>query len=347
MADKIVDFLPVATAVGANVESQADYDADASRTDGNQSGLANSALANKMWRQASMMTAAIANLISQRANVDVLDDGDLDALIALCGLIMPRYALTDDMTLYVSGTGDNDNDGLTALTPFLTRQYAYDWAQKHLDLQGHTLTFQQAAGTTTDLLSAAGPLVGQGGSDTVIFLGDANTPANVIVNAAGSIFASAGGSRFKVKGFQLTSSAGNCLVASGTGSVIEFDRINFGTSNTHIGAGDKGQAKATNAAAYAIVGNGNTHMNASFGGLVNTNNATVTISNNPNFVDQFALAQYGAVVEAGAVTYTGAGTVTGVRYQAVGNGVLYTNGGGANYFPGNAPGVTSSGGQYV
>jgi hypothetical protein len=44
---------------------------------------------------------------------------------------------------------------------------------------------------------------------------------------------------------------------------------------------------------------------------------------------------------------TFSGNATGARYSALLNGVLYTGGGGANYFPGNAAGSTGSGGQYL
>ncbi|WP_338821697.1 hypothetical protein [Bradyrhizobium septentrionale] len=53
-----------------------------------------------------------------------------------------------------------------------------------------------------------------------------------------------------------------------------------------------------------------------------------------------------AVPVPGAPTFPGAGFVTGQKYFAALNGVINTQGSGASYFPGNQPGVLTSGGQY-
>lgn len=70
------DFLPVATAVGANVQTQAVYAGSAPQTQGQQPGLAVSAFNNKALRQATTMAAVIGMLINT-AGVDALDDGNL------------------------------------------------------------------------------------------------------------------------------------------------------------------------------------------------------------------------------------------------------------------------------
>lgn len=75
-----VDYLPFATDALANVMSQADYLALTTRPLGYQSGIALSAQLNKTWRQSSVMTAALANYVSQQTGLDVLDDGNVAAL---------------------------------------------------------------------------------------------------------------------------------------------------------------------------------------------------------------------------------------------------------------------------
>jgi hypothetical protein len=75
------DFLAFGTDPGANVMSQADYAALAARLDGFASGIAQSAQVNKVWRQSSFMAAVIAAYIEQQTGLDVLDDGDLAAMI--------------------------------------------------------------------------------------------------------------------------------------------------------------------------------------------------------------------------------------------------------------------------
>ena len=52
----------------------------------------------------------------------------------------------------------------------------------------------------------------------------------------------------------------------------------------------------------------------------------------------------GGMISAASLTFSGA--ATGTRYFAALNGIVYTNGGGATYFPGNAAGATATGGQY-
>ena len=78
-----VDFLPFATAVDATVMTQADYLAAAFRSSGFQNGIAIAEQLNKVWRQSAFMSAALANYIANQTGDDVLDDGDLNAMVAL------------------------------------------------------------------------------------------------------------------------------------------------------------------------------------------------------------------------------------------------------------------------
>lgn len=75
------DFLPFATAGGANVLSQSDYDAAAARSAGVIAGTASSALANKSWRQSSIMAAVLGQFIGDYGALDALDDGDVADLV--------------------------------------------------------------------------------------------------------------------------------------------------------------------------------------------------------------------------------------------------------------------------
>lgn len=76
------DFLTYATAGGANVEDQASYAADAKRTNGQQSGTADSANFNKAMRQATFMAAMLGQFMLAQTAADVPDDGDLTAMLA-------------------------------------------------------------------------------------------------------------------------------------------------------------------------------------------------------------------------------------------------------------------------
>jgi hypothetical protein len=76
-----IDYLPVATAVGNNADSQVNFAGSGYQTLGFQTGIALPQQANKIWRQTSMMTAALANFIANTLSINVLDDGNLAALI--------------------------------------------------------------------------------------------------------------------------------------------------------------------------------------------------------------------------------------------------------------------------
>jgi len=76
------DFKPFAVAAGANVLSQADYSALAALSTGWQSGVAKSPEVNKAIRQATFIAAAIAQYVSDKAGVDVLDDGNVGNFVA-------------------------------------------------------------------------------------------------------------------------------------------------------------------------------------------------------------------------------------------------------------------------
>lgn len=77
-----VDYLPVATGTGANVDSQANFEASGYQVVGFTAGLSKSAQFNKVWRQASMIGNAVATFISNTLGISVLDDGNSTNLIA-------------------------------------------------------------------------------------------------------------------------------------------------------------------------------------------------------------------------------------------------------------------------
>lgn len=77
------DFLPFAGGAGANVLTQAAYVAQAAlRSNGFSAGTAQSAQLNKVWRQSSIMAAALAQMISDNTGADVLDDGTTATILA-------------------------------------------------------------------------------------------------------------------------------------------------------------------------------------------------------------------------------------------------------------------------
>lgn len=75
------EFLRFGLDVGANVITQAEYEALIARLTGFQPGVAESAQLNKPWRQSAAVTSMIGDFIVAQAAVDARDDGDIATLL--------------------------------------------------------------------------------------------------------------------------------------------------------------------------------------------------------------------------------------------------------------------------
>lgn len=78
----INNFKPFATGAGANVLSQADYEALPALSSGFQAGKASSSQINKSLRQGSVMASTLAQFIADSSGNDVLDNGNTPAILA-------------------------------------------------------------------------------------------------------------------------------------------------------------------------------------------------------------------------------------------------------------------------
>ena len=76
-----VDYLPCAVAAGNNADTQANFVGSGYQLNGFVNGIAQPFQANKLWRQSSMIAAAVANFISNQLQIPVLDDGNIAELI--------------------------------------------------------------------------------------------------------------------------------------------------------------------------------------------------------------------------------------------------------------------------
>jgi hypothetical protein len=102
------DFVPFATAGGANVTAQATYIAEPTTATGFTSGRASSADANKAFRQGTFQAAVLATFVADELNINVADDGNLSVAVTnLTSAItaVANAALTGFATLsYVNST---------------------------------------------------------------------------------------------------------------------------------------------------------------------------------------------------------------------------------------------------
>ena len=96
-------FLPFATDEDANVMSQTNYDALTARQSGFQLGVASSQQLNKVWRQASIISTAIAQFICDNQVEDVLDNGEIPTLVTQLEAAIQSF-LGGNSTLVLPGT---------------------------------------------------------------------------------------------------------------------------------------------------------------------------------------------------------------------------------------------------
>lgn len=260
--------------------------------------------------------------------------------ITTSGTCASREILAANRTYYVSTTGSNSNNGLSAGAPLLTIQKALDPVAA-LDLSIYNVTIQLADGTYTAGMQVNGPWVGKG---SVTVVGNTTTPANVVISTAGDCVNVTGGGSIIVSGMKLTSSGGIGLYVIGGGSRITLgQKIEFGSaSSAHMRADNGGYIYTVSA--YTISGGSNYHF-LSNNGSIEVSGVTVTLSGTPAFGQQFAQATSTGVIMLYSVTWSG--SATGVRYNAIGNGVINTFGQATTWLPGNSAGGTSTGGQYL
>lgn len=96
-------FLPFAIEDDANVMSQTDYDALTARQSGFEMGIASSQQLNKVWRQASIISTALAQFICDHQSEDVLDNGEIPTLVTQLETAIQSF-LGGNSTLVVPGT---------------------------------------------------------------------------------------------------------------------------------------------------------------------------------------------------------------------------------------------------
>lgn len=259
----------------------------------------------------------------------------------------PQRRVVVPLTLYVSpDTGSDGNDGLTAGTPFQTLQRAVNSVSR-MFLEDASVTIQCAPSLNYKKVK----LRQFSGAGSVSIVGDRATPGNCRLTDVGNCVSNTGVTGYTFAGFRLQSSTtpgelSTCFAV--VGGALSVADIEYGpVANHHCYASDAGQLNISHG--HKILGVAPQHIYARHNAVVRTsvgNPPALDVSVSGAFA-QFARADLGAILDAGTLAITGAGTLTGVRAHAATNGVIFTAGGGANFFPGDVAPVTATGGQYA
>lgn len=278
-----------------------------------------------------------------------------------------RTVLTANQDFYLDPNGLDANDGLTALTPWKTLQHVWNTLRDGYDLAGYQVTVHMADGYYDTGLAAYGALQGGQGAGSLVFTATQTYPPQVLVApTSGSPFVAAYGAAYSLRNIDVDASISKAdCINIGMGGVVWIagpnDNFFFRNASrdpqfvgNHVTVAFGGQFVVNGN--YNIRGSAQCHIQAGDGGRVyfNTNGLPNLIFVNLRdancvFDAAFLDALNGGSINVAAISwgYVGGATASGKRYLARTNGIIYTEGGGASYLPGNQAGVVQTGGQYL
>lgn len=354
---RTVDYLPIAIETGSNIEGQSSYNIDPIRLTGHQAGVAKSAVANKMWRQASVMVSAIANMLSEALDVDILDDGDIESLKAkLQDVLMGGRIgiMNTDTNFYVTATGSDNpnNDGLTLATAWASTQHAFDQILEKYDLNGNAALLNIGSGQNFGPLTMYAIPLGaiSGGSFQVRGAGSGATRLSaphgntvLLINGTSAI---------------LNDLALNCTIDpanfwTGFGiwlsnsATMNIDRLNFqacGRVHIHTSLGANFYTVPYQTHSYTISGGSERHLWGDFASQLALYGTTVTVTGTPAFSQQTFIANQGAVVFADKDT-TFVGPATGMRFFVDRISLVSVDGRSETVIPGSTAGYIAAEGD--
>jgi hypothetical protein len=267
---------------------------------------------------------------------------------------------------YVNNATGNDStyDGTSPTVsgvhgPFKTMNRAHQETIKY-NMNGYNQTVHVADGTYVQDPSTSVYLGPQNGAGQVFWVGNISAPQNVSVSSSGlhGLCFHVTGDGYDIGGFRCTSTGtgdgGHGILVNGGRATIHDMRWGPCT-NSHSGAYAAGTAiwnsgldiiEAGGNAQFHLYSSSNGHLEIY--GLASPTVTALNVLGSVNFSNGFVNAGELGIAIAPYSSITGYGNVTGSKFSASLNGVVISGSGGdVNYFPGNSPGVTATGGQYA
>jgi len=240
--------------------------------------------------------------------------------------------LTGTTTFYVSTTGNNVTGTGTALSPWASATYAFQYIRKNyrfeatdaaiqsypgvLDPSSYpSIVISMAAGTYTTQQDIMGTVVGQWHQDQVVILGDLTASPAAIVSTAFACF-NVRNAMCHIKGFHLTtSSTTDTALKISAGSVVSHTNMSFGAA---VFGQVQSIGNATSVFAYQpyyINGAGEFHLVCEGGGFYQfPHTQTVTVTGTLTWTQGFALVGENSSVGVHNTTFNTSGaTITGTK----------------------------------
>jgi hypothetical protein len=344
------DYLPFGTGPGANVISQASFLSLAQRPSGFQSGIAQSAQLNKVWRQSSVVAAMIAQFTADNTNQNIIDDGNipnLEALFKLAIQAVNRTKLSADLNIYVSPSGNASNTGLSPSSPLLSINQALSLGYRNYDYNGNFLRINLAPGVYNESVGIQGLPVG---CPSIFMSGNNSNPQGTIINAVNSNSINLFGTFVQLNGFQVGASGATVgLIGNGIGIVANqsyaiLDHISFGSCGVAQLAVYNQSVVAPGGSPLFFSGTSGYGVYTSVSSYFWAPNTNITFAGGTVYSNYFVVASFNSVVTmyqiGGGSQFTG--SFTGARFAANLNSSMNLNGGGINYIPGTLPGFVDS-----
>jgi hypothetical protein len=263
-----------------------------------------------------------------------------------------RELLSADRTYYVRSDGNDSNSGLAnnSGNAWLTLQKAWNVVSS-LDIPGFTVTVQIADGTYT-----GGVVISSwwNGAGTVVFQGNATTPANVLQSVTGNHawrIGVAGGGVLRIKDFKITTTTSGDHFSIIAPVTLEYGNMDFGAAASgycHFRAFHPG-FKISAISSYKITGGALAHWLAYYGVIEDgVSTHVVTLTGSITFSLAFVYLDNNAKLYWSGPTFNVAGaTVTGQRYLQELITEIQVGGAGINFFPGSIAGLTKPSSVYA
>ena len=269
-------------------------------------------------------------------------------LYAQAGLLTPDGTLT----VYVSPSGSDSNDGLSAATPVQSIQYASGLVSQYYLPATTTAVIQLADGTYTGSSELAPVATGA----LVIIRGNTTSPQNVIVtSSSGVTLLARSGARYRLEHFEVRCTAANsqAVMALVTGYIEIGTGLRFGlciSTVDHMQATDRGILRVVGD--YTIVAGTNcarSHVTVFSGGRFECLNRTISISGSGSLNSVFTQLAYGASATFVGTTYVVRTNLTTTVNNALVNdaSVLNTGTGNTTSLPGTTNTIVTNNSHIV